>query len=89
MQKAMLLAAAAELVVVGTADARQPSKTGTPAQVQRLMEILKRTTEPERGALFGPQIGDVLAAEPDATSIDAQEARHAIREKRRPNFPNR
>ena len=81
MQKAMLLAAAAALVVVGTADARQPSKTGTPAQVQRLMDCRNITAPDQRLACYDREVAAMnqAIASNDLVLIDKEKARAAGR----------
>jgi hypothetical protein len=81
MRKAMLLAAATALVVVGTADARQPSQTGTPAQVRRLMDCRSITAPDQRLACYDREVAAMnqAIASRDLVLIDKEKARAAGR----------
>jgi hypothetical protein len=81
MRKTLLLSAAAALALVGTADARQPSQTGTPAQVQRLMDCRNIAAADRRLACYDREVAAMNQAivSKDLVLIDKEKARAAGR----------
>ncbi|HVU31572.1 MAG TPA: hypothetical protein VHE36_14340, partial [Sphingomicrobium sp.] len=81
MRRTMLLAAGAALAVVGTADAKQPPQTGTPPQVQRLMDCRSITAADQRLACYDREVAAMnqAIASKDLVLIDKEKARAAGR----------
>jgi hypothetical protein len=81
MRKFIVIAGACALVLAGTAQAAQPADTGSPAQIQRLMQCRTITAAEERLACYDreSEAMDRAIASKDLVVIDKEKARQAKR----------
>ena len=81
MSKWIVVASSVALVAAGTADARKPTETGTPAQVQRLMACRAITGAEQRLACYDRETAAInqAIASKDLVVVDKEKARAAGR----------
>jgi hypothetical protein len=81
MRRSIVLASAAALVAAGSADARRPVPTGTPAQVQQLIACRNIAAADQRLACYDREVAavDKAIASKDLVLIDKERARAAGR----------
>ena len=81
MRNFVIIAGGCALIVAGTAQAAKPAQTGSPAQVQRLMQCRAITSAQERLACYDREAAamDQAIASKDLVVIDKEKAREAKR----------
>ena len=81
MRDFIVIAGAGALIVAGTAQAARPVQTGTPAQIQQLMQCRSITSADQRLACYDRESAamDRAIASKDLVFIDKEKAREAKR----------
>jgi hypothetical protein len=81
MQKPIFLLLASSLIAAGAADAKRPTQTGTPAQVQQLMACRTIAAADQRLACYDRETAamDKAIASQDLVVVDKEKARAAGR----------
>ena len=81
MRNFVIIAGGCALIVAGTSQAAKPAQTGSPAQVQRLMQCRAITSAEQRLACYDRETAamDQAIASRDLVVIDKEKAREAKR----------